>query len=128
MEDGKDKGIGMRSLKRALLFAAVLTSSAPSLAGAQQIGAVTVDIAGNQITIEGVGFGGDPMVTFDNQSLSLLSSSDSKITARLERAPPAGTHLLTVVGGPSTLLFDVTIGSPVPAAPLGARGSQGRRG
>jgi hypothetical protein len=60
---------------------------------------VTMDAAGDQITITGTGFGPAPVVTIDGQSVPVLGATDTQVTvitpAVLLTTP--GTYRLTVV-------------------------------
>src|ERR1700676_1317830 len=91
-------------LVTALLVCAVI--SLPRSASAQTappptILNVTMDAAGDQLTITGKGFGPAPLVTIDGQPVTvLLGSTDTKVTviAPSVLLTTPGTYRLTVVG------------------------------
>ena len=123
--------------RRVSLFALVLLSVS-SLAAAQgihtpSIMSVTENTAGTQITITGDSFGSrTPHVTLDGTALTVLSSSNTSITAQLPSGLGAGAYLLTVRNEDRrgdddhrTAFFEAAIGAIGPAGPQGPQGPQG---
>jgi hypothetical protein len=96
-----------------------------------------VDRVNQTLTIEGQGFGSQvPQVWCETHSMTVLSATDSQLVVFLPAAVPDGTHLLTVVRGPSTndlSTFNMHVGTPGqgsvgPAGPKGDTGDVGPKG
>lgn len=77
-----------------------------------------------QITIAGSSLPASPVVYLDGISLTVVSSSSTKIVADLPSGLTAGTFRLTV----GTAVFDVTNGAVGPAGPQGPVGPLGPSG
>lgn len=95
------------------------------------IQATTTDAPLQQITITGLNFGTvKPMVTLDGIPLSLITYTNTNITAFLPNNLPPGTYLLIVQSGFTNLpgWFFTTIGAVGPKGPTGAPGSVGPTG
>ena len=95
------------------------------------VSSLTENAAGTQIIINGTGFGqGTPVVTLGGMTLTIVSSSNSTVTAQLPSGIGAGTYLLFLQNGGSHLfaLFTAAVGQTGPAGPAGPQGSQGLPG
>jgi hypothetical protein len=124
---------------RLVLFALALLAI-PGLAAAQEgffpyILNVTENAAGTQITINGNGFGKKtPKVTLGATELTVVSSSESSITAALPSGIAAGAYLVIVENkdwawGPQQVaVFEAAIGAIGPVGPQGPQGPQGIQG
>jgi hypothetical protein len=91
----------------------------------------TVNTQQTQITINGTGFGTrEPKVSLGTAQLTVTAHSDTRITATIPAATPAGAYLLTVQNGSTFLaaLFTTTIGQIGPAGPAGLPGPAGAPG
>jgi hypothetical protein len=93
-----------------------------------------VDRANQTLTIQGQGFGTQPpQVWCESYSMTVMSATDSQLVVFLPAGVPDGTHLLTVVRGPSEkdrASFHAHVGSPGQglAGPAGAPGQKGDAG
>jgi hypothetical protein len=93
-----------------------------------------VDRANQTLTIQGQGFGSQPpQVWCETYSMTVLSATDSQLVMFLPAGVPDGTHLLTVVRGPSEkdrASFHAHVGTAGqgPAGPAGAAGPKGDSG
>jgi hypothetical protein len=93
-----------------------------------------VDRANQTLTIQGQGFGAEPpQVWCETYSMTVLSATDGQLVMFLPAGVPDGTHLLTVVRGPSEkdrASFHAHVGSPGQglAGPAGAAGPKGDAG
>src|SRR5215212_1081038 len=91
----------------------------------------SVDRANQTLTIQGESFGSQaPQVWCESYSMTVLSATDNQLVVFLPAGVPDGTHLLTVVRGPSEkdrASFDMTVASPGrgPAGPKGDPGVGG---
>jgi hypothetical protein len=87
-----------------------------------------VDRVNQTLTIHGQGFGPQPpQVWCETYSMTVLSATDSQVVVFLPAALPDGTHLLTVVRGPSEndrASFHAHVGTPG-QGPAGAAGPKG---
>jgi protein-disulfide isomerase len=122
-------------LTATLMLASVSVSAQPfdsaafaREAGLAQDGQLVVKSAvpdpdGQTVTITGVHFGANPLVTLDLVPLTLRSVTDTQIAAAVPVSIiPAGAYLLTVSRGPTpaeTGSFQLTLGGPKPK-PLAA--------
>ncbi len=90
-----------------------------------------VDRANQTLTIQGQGFGAEPpQVWCETYAMTVLSATDGQLVVFLPAGVPDGTHLLTVVRGPSEkdrASFHAHVGTPGqgPAGPAGAAGPKG---
>lgn len=93
-----------------------------AVASASVINSTT--ISGNQLTITGAGFSGTPVkVTFNGQSIPIVSSSATQIVATVSPAPGFGTYRLVVKAGTITTTAYVTVpASPVIVAQVSLKG------
>ena len=93
-----------------------------------------VDRANQTLTIQGLGFGAQPpQVWCETYLMTVMSATDSQLVVFLPGGVPDGTHLLTVVRGPSDkdrASFHMTVGTPGqgPAGAAGPAGSVGPAG
>jgi hypothetical protein len=116
-----------RELVRAsklLVALAILSVFATHIAYGQVIRSAIINSTTQQITIAGSSLPASPSVTLDGISLTVVSSSSTKIVADLPSGLTAGTYRL----GVGTLAFDVTKGAVGPAGPTGPVGPQGPSG
>jgi hypothetical protein len=116
-----------------LCFAILLLCNLRALANVKvAIDSVSVNSNSTQIAISGNGFQPGkklPTVTFDGNTLTLVSSSDIYIVAFLPHGTAAGDYQLTVKNSfGSTATFDVTVGAIGPPGPQGPQGPQGQQG
>jgi hypothetical protein len=90
-----------------------------------------VDRANQTLTIQGQGFGAQPpQVWCETYSMTVLSATETQLVVFLPAGVPDGTHLLTVVRGPSEndrTSFHAHVGTPGqgPAGPAGPAGPKG---
>ncbi|MGH9333775.1 MAG: MopE-related protein, partial [Vicinamibacteria bacterium] len=110
----------------------VAVSGGTALGSSPIIGKATADPVSAILTLEGNHFGSNPLVfmaasggTF--QQLTVLSSNDDFIEARLSTADP-GTYLVVVLNGLLFGLMDVTVGMEGPPGPPGEPGPKGDPG
>ncbi len=90
----------------------VLLLVVPAFANAAVINGTTV--VGNRLTITGTGFSGTPLtVTFNAQTLAIVSSTPTHIVATLAPIPAPGSYRLIVKAGNASATSYVAI----PAAP-----------
>ena len=92
---------------------------------------VTENAAGTQIIINGAGFGKTtPAVSLSGVNLTVVSSTDTVVTANLPGSMAAGTYLLDVQNTRTRLLgfFTAAIGQSGAAGPQGPAGPQGLPG
>lgn len=83
------------------------------------------------LTLSGTNFGSSPTVVLGEETLAVLSQSDSQLTAVLPTALPAGSHLVTLYRDASafdTATFIVGIGATGPPGPAGTPGQNGAPG
>jgi hypothetical protein len=135
--------------RRTSLFALLLLAVS-GLAAAQGIHSpyilsVTENSAGTQITINGADFGvRTPKVTLDGTALTVVSSTETSITANLPTGIAAGAYLLTAENEDRrwdddhrTAFFEAAIGAigqtgqqgpQGPQGPIGLTGPQGAQG
>jgi hypothetical protein len=121
-------GSTIAQAQKKLTIASVLpTVKVPELV----ILSTAVDRANQTLTVQGQGFGSQPpQVWCELYSMSVLSATDTQVVVFLPAALPDGTHLLTLVRGPSEndrASFHAHIGTPGqgPAGPAGPAGPQG---
>jgi hypothetical protein len=107
-----------------LVALAILSVFAAYVAYGQVIRSAIINSASKQITIAGSNLPASPTVALDGISLTLVSSSSTKIVADLPTGLTAGSFRLSV----GTLVFDVTNGAVGPAGPAGPTGPQGATG
>src|SRR5215212_6553807 len=94
----------------------------------------SVDRTNQTLTIQGQSFGSQaPQVWCESYSMTVLSATDSQLVVFLPAGVPDGTHLLTVVRGPSEkdrASFDMNVATPGrgPAGPKGDPGVAGPKG
>lgn len=123
---------------RRTLFFALLLVAVSGLAAAQGIHSpyilsVTGNTAGTQITINGNEFGArTPKVTLDGTALTVVSSTETSITAKLPTGIAAGAYLLTAENEDRrgdddhrTAFFEAAIGAIGQTGPQGPQGPQG---
>jgi IPT/TIG domain len=126
--------------RRVSLFALLLLAVS-ALAAAQGIHSpyilsVTENTAGTQITINGNQFGArSPKVTLDGTALTVVSSTETSITAKLPTGIAAGAYLLTVEDegrrgddDHRTAFFEAAIGAIGQTGPQGPQGPMGPMG
>ena len=96
---------------------------------------VTENAQGTAITISGSGFGEKtPKVTLGTAELTVTSSSNTSVTAKVPAGAAAGIYLLTVEnvdqhwGWVNKAIFEATLGEIGPAGPAGPAGTQGPMG
>ena len=93
-----------------------------------------VDRVNQTLTIRGLSFGSPaPQVWCETYLLSVISATDTELVVFLPAAVPDGTHLLSVVRGPSEKdrgFFNMSVGTPGrgPAGPAGPAGPKGDTG
>ncbi len=98
------------------------------------ITSVSENATSTLITIIGTGFGrSSPLVSLASTQLTVVSASDSSITAQLPTGTVAGTYLITVQNHSTYLagFLTVALGEQGPqgsAGPAGAPGAQGPAG
>ena len=93
------------------------------------INAAQVDMSTNTIKISGTGFGSaEPVVTFEDQPLSVTSFTATEIQAALPTDLAAGSYPLQVITGSGSGELDVTIGNTGPQGPPGPQGPAGPQG
>jgi hypothetical protein len=115
--------------RKAFLIFLLLASPAILMAQESIIPVVydaTENAQATQLTINGTGFGTkQPKVSLGTTQLTVTAYSDSKITANIPAATPAGAYLLDVQNETSRLftLFTATIGQIGPAGPAGSGAS-----
>jgi hypothetical protein len=108
---------------------------APTL-GAQEtlfpvVSAVTGTAAGTQFTITGIGFGAStPTVALGATKVTVLSWTDTSITAQVPPGVVAGSYLLSVKNSRTHVvsIFDATLGQVGPQGPQGIPGPSGAPG
>ncbi|MGI8771111.1 MAG: tail fiber protein [Acidobacteriaceae bacterium] len=118
------------------LFSLALLLATPAVVMAADtslpiVSSVTENTAGTQIIVNGTGFGQrTPAVTLGGMTLTIVSSSNSTVTAQLPSGIGAGTYLLFLQNGGSHLftLFTAAVGQTGPAGPQGPQGPQGLPG
>jgi Collagen triple helix repeat (20 copies)/IPT/TIG domain len=128
-------------MSRRVSFFALLLLAVPGLVAAQgnhspSILSVTENTAGTQITISGNNFGGrTPNVTLDGTALTVVSSTQTSITATLPSGIPAGAYLMTVENEDRrgdddhrTAFFEAAIGAIGQTGPQGPQGPMGPMG
>ena len=114
-----------KKLTNASLFPAVKSP------GELAILSTAVDRANQTLTIQGQGFGAQPpQVWCETYSMTVLSATDTQLVVFLPAGVPDGTHLLTVIRGPSEndrTSFHAHVGTPGqgPAGPAGPAGPKG---
>jgi hypothetical protein len=126
--------------RRTLLFALLLVAVS-GLAAAQGIHSpyilsVTENTAGTQITINGNEFGArTPKVTLDGTALTVVSSTETSITAKLPTGFAAGAYLMTVENEDRRrdddhrkAFFEAAIGAIGQTGPQGPQGPMGMTG
>jgi IPT/TIG domain len=126
--------------RRVSLFAPLLLAVS-GLAAAQGIHSpyilsVTENTAGTQITINGNEFGvRTPKVTLDGTALTVVSSTNASVTAKLPTGIAAGAYLLTVENEDRhgddehrTAFFEAAIGAIGQTGPQGPQGPMGPMG
>jgi hypothetical protein len=140
----------MRLTNGTLLAALVLVLMGSNLAHAQKkavaalevstskgdlvVLSTSVDRANQTLTIQGQSFGTQaPQVWCETYAMTVLSATDNQLVVFLPAGVPDGTHLLTVVRGPSEkdrASFDMNVGTPDrgPAGPKGDPGVAGPKG
>jgi len=98
--------------------------------GTPEIISASANAAQTQITILGNNLDGrgTPEVSLGTYDLALISTSRSRIVARLPAGIPAGTYLLTVERRNREGAIDFTIGVTGPQGPAGPMGPQGPQG
>ena len=93
---------------------------------------VTVDLDACQAIIGGRHFGQEvPLVTLDEQPLTVLMSNDWRIDVELPDCTLVGDYLLVVTRSPATVGRDVwglTLGAVGPMGPIGPQGEVGPQG
>lgn len=115
--------------QKKLTIAGVLNSLQPN--AELVILSTAVDRANETLTIHGQGFGQQPpQVWCETYSMTVLSATDSQLVVFLPAGVPDGTHLLTVVRGPSEkdrASFHAHVETPGrgPAGPAGPSGPKG---
>ena len=93
-----------------------------------------VDRVNQTLTMQGQGFGSrPPQVWCETYSMTVLSATDNELVVFLPGGVPDGTHLLTVVRGPSEkdrASFTMHVSTPGqgPAGPAGPKGDTGAAG
>ena len=143
----------MRLLNRTAFTAVVFVLMGTALAQAQknQSDALTVSNSKDQVvvlntvidrvnqtlTIRGLSFGSPaPQVWCETYLMTVISATDTELVVFLPAAVPDGTHLLSVVRGPSEKdrgFFNMNVGTPGrgpvgPAGPAGPKGDTGAVG
>jgi hypothetical protein len=143
----------MRLSNRTAFTAVVFVLLGPALAQAQKKDSDTLTISNSQqqvvvlntvvdrvnqtLTIRGLSFGSPaPQVWCETYLLSVISATDTELVVFLPAAVPDGTHLLSVVRGPSEKdrgFFNMSVGTPGrgptgPAGPAGPKGDTGAVG
>ena len=140
----------MRLRNRRSLAALVLVLMGSTLAHAQKKAVAALDVATSKgdlvilstsidrvnqtLTIQGQSFGPQaPQVWCETYAMTVLSATDNQLVVFLPAAVPDGTHLLTVVRGPSEKdrgSFAMNVGTPGrgPAGPKGDPGVAGPKG
>jgi hypothetical protein len=94
----------------------------------------TVDRVNQTLTIQGLSFGSAaPQVWCETNLMTVISATDTDLVVFLPAAVPDGTHLLSVIRGPSQTdrgYFNMNIGTPGrgPAGPAGPAGPKGYTG
>ena len=128
-------------MSRRLSVFALSLLAVSGLAAAQRIHSpyilsITENTAGTQITINGNDFGvRTPKVTLDGTALTVVSSTDTSITANLPTGIAAGAYLLTVEeegrredDDHRTAFFEAAIGAIGQTGPQGPQGPMGPMG
>jgi hypothetical protein len=113
--------LGLAGLVWACLLAAPARGNQPDL-GQAVITSVTVDMAGENLTIRGLNLGGQPRVGLALTELQVLSASPEEIVVALPPGLEPGTYLLAVARGHQrhqVATIDITIGATGPEGPPG---------
>jgi hypothetical protein len=96
-----------------------------------------VDRVNQTLTIQGLSFGSPaPQVWCETNLMTVISATDTELVVFLPAGVPDGTHLLSVVRGPSEKdrgFFNMNVGTPGrgavgPAGPAGPKGDTGAVG
>jgi hypothetical protein len=96
-----------------------------------------VDRVNQTLTVRGLSFGSPaPQVWCETYLMTVISATDTELVVFLPAAVPDGTHLLSVVRGPSEKdrgFFNMNVGTPGrgpvgPAGPAGPKGDTGAVG
>jgi len=96
-----------------------------------------VDRVNQTLTIRGLSFGSPaPQVWCETYLMTVISATDTELVVFLPAAVPDGTHLLSVIRGPSEkdrAYFNMNVGTPGrgptgPAGPAGPKGDTGAVG
>jgi hypothetical protein len=93
-----------------------------------------VDRVNQTLTIRGLSFGSPaPQVWCETYLMTVISATDTELVVFLPAAVPDGTHLLSVLRGPSEKdrgFFNMSVGTPGrgPAGPAGPAGPKGDTG
>jgi hypothetical protein len=117
--------------KSEVAIAWLICSAVMARAQTPTIVSAIVNSATKQITITGTSLTatGAPVVKLDSTTLTLVSSSSTRIVANLPAGLAAGTYRMTVSNGSATPgVFDVTNGPVGPQGPAGPAGPQGATG
>jgi hypothetical protein len=117
--------------KSGVAVAWLICSAVMAHAQTPTIVSAIVNSATQQITITGASLTatGAPVVKLDSATLTLVSSSSTRIVANLPAGLAAGTYRMTVSNGSGTLgVFDLTNGAVGPRGPAGPAGPQGATG
>jgi len=92
-----------------------------------------VDRVNQTLTIRGLSFGSSaPQVWCETYLMTVISATDTELVVFLPAAVADGTHLLSVIRGPSEKdrgFFNMNVGTPGrgPAGPAGPAGPQTRK-
>jgi hypothetical protein len=115
-----------------LSLCATLAASSASASTAPSIVSAAVNPSTKEITVKGTGFRpakAAPGVALDDLSLTLVSSTNLAIVAKLPADLTAGSYLLSVTNSSDkSATFTVTIGAVGPAGPAGPKGAIGAPG
>ncbi len=115
-----------------IVWFAVMAMSLVAAASNPVVNNTAIDYNANQITVSGSGFspqGRAPAVSFNNTSLTLLSFSDTQITANLPTGTQPATYRMRVTNAQGNYYeFDTTYGAVGPQGPMGPQGPTGATG
>jgi hypothetical protein len=122
----------LQSFVKASLLCTVLIADTAWAATTTSVVSAVVDSSADRITISGTGFkpaASAPTVTLDNLSLTLVSSTNLAVVAKVPTSLAPGSYLLTVMNSASqSATFNVTVGAVGPAGATGPAGPKGATG